>query len=136
VDALFGLLLLIIGTEQAEMQRELLDVPTQVDHVWDRLAECESGNWIDGGDRFEEGSARWYWGRPGTEIPPWGTRIHHGGLQFHPDTWGWVAPMVDLGHIEFAYDATREEQIRVAEKVLELQGWDAWPTCSRMLELQ
>lgn len=104
--------------------------------VWDDLADCESGNWIDGGSSFEENSVRWYWARPGTEVPPWGTRIHHGGLQFHPDTWNWVAPMVGLGHIKYAYDATREEQILVAEKVLELQGWGAWPTCAKKLGLR
>lgn len=104
--------------------------------VWDDLADCESGNWIDEEREFETGSARWYWARPGTEVPPWGTTIHHGGLQFHPDTWSWVAPMVGLGHIKYAYDATREEQILVAEKVLELQGWGAWPTCAKMLGLR
>jgi hypothetical protein len=108
----------------------------KVDTVWDRLAECESGNWIDGGASFERGSSRWYWGMPGTDVPPWGTRQFHGGLQFHPDTWAWVAPMVGLGHIEYAYDATREEQILVAEKVQHLQGWGAWPVCSRKVGLR
>lgn len=103
--------------------------------VWDDVADCESGNWIDGGESFELGSARWDWAAPGMVIPPWGTRIHHGGLQFHPSTWNWVAPMVGLGHIQYAYQATREEQILVAEKVLELQGWQAWPVCSRKLGL-
>lgn len=104
-----------------------------ISQTWLRLAECESGNWIDDGRDFESGSARWDWAKPGTEVPPWGTRIHHGGLQFHPDTWSWVAPMVGLGDIAFAYDATPEQQVEVAEKVLELQGWQAWPVCSRKL---
>lgn len=104
--------------------------------TWESLAECESGNWIDGGRAFEAGSARWDWAKPGTELPPWGTTIHHGGLQFLPSTWDWVAPMVGLGHIDYAYNATREEQIQVAEKVLELQGWGAWPVCSRKLNLR
>lgn len=112
------------------------DAVTQYDTVWDRLAECESGNWIDGGESFEEGSARWDWGKPGTDLPPWGTDIHHGGLQFYPGTWNWVAPMVDLGHIEYAYEATRQEQIVVAEKVQELQGWEAWPVCSEKMGLR
>ena len=105
------------------------------DTVWDRLAECESGNWLDNGTSFERGSARWAWGG-NDPIPPWGTAIHHGGLQFHPDTWNWVAPMVGLGHIDYAYEATREDQITVAERVLELQGWQAWPVCSRKLNLR
>lgn len=102
---------------------------------WGALADCESGNWVDGGQSFEEGSARWQWAKPGVDVPSWGTTIHHGGLQFHPDTWNWVAPMVGLGHVAYAYDATPQEQIRVAEKVQELQGWKAWPTCARMLGL-
>lgn len=101
--------------------------------VWDRLADCESGNWVDGGASFEEGSARWYWARPGTEVPPWGTTIHHGGLQFHPGTWD--AFKLD-GYPARAYDATREQQIAVAEIVLERQGWEAWPVCSRKIGLR
>jgi resuscitation-promoting factor RpfB len=97
---------------------------------WDQLADCESGNWIDGGASFEVGSARWYWAKPGTEVPPWGTTIHHGGLQFHPGTW---ASFKLEGYPEYAYDATREQQIAVAERVLAAQGWGAWPTCASKL---
>jgi len=108
--------------------------PQQVErNVWDRLADCESGNWIDGGTSFETGSARWYWARPGTEVPPWGTTIHHGGLQFHPGTWS--AYRLE-GYPQYAYNATREQQIAVAERVLAEQGWQAWPTCSRKLGLR
>ena len=103
-----------------------------VGEPWATLAECESGNWINGGTSFERGSARWDWPR---SLPPWGTTIHHGGLQFHPDTWSWVAPMVGLGHIRYAYQATPQEQVRVARKVLELQGFQTWPTCARKLGL-
>lgn len=115
--------------------------PPEVEHqitrtVWDDLADCESGNWIDGGASFGEGSARWDWAAPGTEIPPWGTTIHHGGLQFHPDTWSWVAPMVLDNPPEYAYEATREEQIEVGKKTKKLQGWGAWPVCSEKLELR
>jgi hypothetical protein len=107
--------------------------PAVGDTVWDRLAECESGNWINGGTSFERGSARWYWARPGTQVPPWGTTIHHGGLQFHPGTW--TAYRLD-GYPQFAYDATREQQIAVGERVLAAQGWGAWPTCARKLGLR
>jgi hypothetical protein len=119
--------------EQEETSEEVAALQSRDLERWHLLAECESGNWIDGGASFEAGSARWYWGRPGTEVPPWGTTIHHGGLQFHPDTWSWVAPMVGLGHIAYAYDAPIEGQILAAEKVLELQGWRAWPVCSKKL---
>jgi hypothetical protein len=103
--------------------------------VWDDLADCESGNWIDGGRSFQLGSARWDWAAPGSEVPPWGTTKHHGGLQFLPSTWDWVAPMVGVS-APYAYSASREEQIRVAEKTLELQGWGAWPVCARKLGLR
>lgn len=107
-----------------------------VGEPWATLADCESGDWLDGGTSFVPGSARWDWAAPGTTLPPWGTRIHHGGLQFHPATWNWVAPRVGLGHIRYAYEATPDEQVRVAEKVLALQGWRAWPVCSRKLGLR
>ena len=77
---------------------------------WDRLAECESGgNWsINTGNGY------------------------HGGLQFSPSTWN------GYGGQEFApyaYQASREEQIVVAERVLAGQGWGAWPSCSAQLGL-
>ena len=108
-----------------------------VGEPWATLAECESGNWINGGASFERGSARWDWAKPGTSVPPWGTRIHHGGLQHHPDTWRWVAG--DLGLLDrypYAYDAPPEVQVQVATEVQRRQGWRAWPTCARMMGLR
>lgn len=80
------------------------------DSDWDRLAQCESGgNWaINTGNGY------------------------HGGLQFHPQTWA------GHGGGEFAptaNQATREQQIAVAERVLASQGWGAWPACSSALGL-
>ncbi|HLU56756.1 MAG TPA: transglycosylase family protein [Pseudonocardia sp.] len=76
------------------------------DSAWDKLAQCESGGrWnINTGNGF------------------------YGGLQFTPSTWR------AFGGKEFApmaHQASREEQIVVAERVLAKQGWNAWPTCSR-----
>lgn len=55
---------------------------------------------------------------------------YYGGLQFAQSTWmdkqfrGYeFAPRADL--------ATEDEQIMVAERVLSVQGWGAWPVCSR-----
>ncbi|MBZ8176338.1 DUF3235 domain-containing protein [Corynebacterium poyangense] len=80
------------------------------DSDWDRLAQCESGgNWhINTGNGYS------------------------GGLQFSPSTWtahggGEFAPQ--------AHQATREQQIVVAERVLASQGWGAWPACSASLGL-
>ncbi|AKK02601.1 transglycosylase family protein [Corynebacterium epidermidicanis] len=80
------------------------------DSDWDRLAGCEAGgNWsINTGNGF------------------------HGGLQFSPSTWN------AYGGQEFApyaYQATREQQIAVGERVLAGQGWGAWPACSASLGL-
>jgi resuscitation-promoting factor RpfA len=79
--------------------------------VWDELAQCESsGNWhINTGNGF------------------------YGGLQFWHPTW------VDFGGTSFAPRAdlaSREQQIVVAERVLAVQGWGAWPACSRRLGLR
>ncbi|MBP2365451.1 LysM peptidoglycan-binding domain-containing protein [Pseudonocardia parietis] len=76
------------------------------DSTWDSLAQCEStGNWAaDTGNGYE------------------------GGLQFSPSTWK------AFGGGEYASSAsqaTRAEQIAVAEKVLAKQGWNAWPSCSK-----
>jgi resuscitation-promoting factor RpfA len=79
--------------------------------IWDDLAYCESGgDWaINTGNGY------------------------YGGLQFAQATW------VGLGGEEFAPRAdlaSREQQIVVAERVLAVQGWGAWPACSRRLGLR
>lgn len=79
--------------------------------VWDRVAQCESGQTWN------------YNGRSG----------YDGGLQFHPSTWRGFG---GRDFAEFAYQASREEQIIVAERVLDSQGWRAWPACSRKLGLR
>ncbi|MDR7233951.1 transglycosylase family protein [Agrococcus sp. BE272] len=72
------------------------------DATWDALAQCESGgNWsIDTGNGY------------------------YGGLQFSLSTWQ------AYGGSGNPADASREEQIRVAENTLAGQGWGAWPSCS------
>jgi hypothetical protein len=57
---------------------------------------------------------------------------YSGGLQFHPDTW------LRNGGAEFApmaYQASRDAQIVVGERIKARQGWTAWPGCSRKLGL-
>jgi len=77
--------------------------------IWDQLAMCESrGNWAHPGPRY------------------------HGGLQFHPGTWNSNKP---AGYPEYAWQASREQQIEVAVRVQARQGWRAWPTCARKLGL-
>ncbi|MFE1318821.1 transglycosylase family protein [Kitasatospora phosalacinea] len=74
--------------------------------TWDRVAQCESGgNWsINTGNGF------------------------YGGLQFTSSTWrafggGQYAARAD--------QASRAQQIAVAERVLASQGPGAWPVCSK-----
>ena len=83
--------------------------------VWDALARCEAGGRWD--------AVR----RSGDRI------LFSGGLQFTPRTWNAFKPD---GFPELAADATREQQIAVAERVLARQGWGAWPSCSSRLGLR
>jgi hypothetical protein len=78
--------------------------------VWDDLAECESGgNWaINTGNGY------------------------YGGLQFSYATWH------GYGGGEFAeypHQATREEQIVVAERLRAARGYAPWPACRVKLGL-
>jgi resuscitation-promoting factor RpfA len=80
------------------------------DSDWDRLAQCEAGgNWgINTGNGYQ------------------------GGLQFSPSTWNAHG---GGQYAATANQASREQQIVVAEKVLASQGWGAWPSCSSSLGL-
>jgi nucleoid-associated protein YgaU len=75
--------------------------------TWDAIAQCESsGNWhINTGNGY------------------------YGGLQFLPSTWE------AFGGSGSAADASKAQQIAVAERVLASQGWGAWPACSAKLGL-
>ncbi len=75
--------------------------------VWDRLAGCESsGRWdLDTGNGF------------------------YGGLQFTQDSWEMVGGSGQPHH------APREEQIRRAVALQDIQGWGAWPGCAAALGL-
>lgn len=79
---------------------------------WDMLAQCETGgNWST-----NTGNG------------------YGGGLQFaHTNSWSsWRS----FGGTEFSdnpWDATREQQIVVAERILASNGWKAWPGCANKL---
>lgn len=68
---------------------------------WDAVAQCESGgNWsANTGNGF------------------------YGGLQFKPSTWA------ANGGVGSPATASREQQIAVANRVLDTQGPGAWPKC-------
>src|SRR5262245_55838804 len=76
--------------------------------VWDRLAMCESsGNWaINTGNGF------------------------YGGLQFTLSSWRAV------GGSGMPHHASKAEQIARAKKLKAIQGWGAWPACSKKLGLR
>jgi resuscitation-promoting factor RpfA len=76
------------------------------DVQWDRVAHCESGdNWhINTGNGY------------------------YGGLQFSSSTW----TSYDTDNYASRADlATKSQQIVVADRVLNSQGWNAWPVCSK-----
>lgn len=92
--------------------------------IWDRLADCESGDWDRNGYPLP-GSRRWDYGLTFSHGD-----IFEGGLNFHPQTWDQYRSSSMPGH---AGNATRAQQIAIAEQVLADQGWGAWPVCSRKL---
>jgi resuscitation-promoting factor RpfA len=53
-------------------------------------------------------------------------------VQFSDETWDAYG---GERYASTADEATREQQIVIAEKVLDAQGWDAWPACSEELGL-
>ena len=71
---------------------------------WDRVAQCESGgNWsINTGNGY------------------------YGGLQFSASTW---AAYGGTAYAATANQASKSQQIAIAEKVLAGQGKGAWPSC-------
>ncbi|MCQ4607239.1 resuscitation-promoting factor [Corynebacterium pseudogenitalium] len=79
--------------------------------VWDTLAQCESGgNWsINTGNGY------------------------HGGLQFSASTW---AAYGGTQYAPTADQATREQQIAIAQKTQASQGWGAWPACTARMGLR
>lgn len=75
------------------------------DNTWNQIAQCESGgNWsINTGNGY------------------------YGGLQFSKQTWQ------AYGGDQYgatADQASKSQQIEIAEKVQSSQGWGAWPECS------
>lgn len=106
-----------------EVVAAAVDRVTAIDEpltVWLQLADCESGEW-DAEAIPKPGSARWGYG---TERS---TRFE-GGLHFAPQTWDAYRGPSMPAH---AGEASPVAQIVVAERVLDDQGWQAWPVCSR-----
>ncbi len=99
---------------QARIARSLdrgAQLPFGLPTVWDTVAQCEAG-----GDWSTNTGNGFYGGLQFTS----GTWLAHGGGEFAPS----------------AEQATRDQQIAVAERVLVDQGWRAWPACSLKLGLR
>lgn len=76
------------------------------DNVWDRVAQCESGgNW-----KINTGNG------------------YYGGLQFSASTW---RAFGGGSYADYAHQASKDQQIRVAQATLKVQGPGAWPVCSK-----
>ena len=94
----------IVGTASAAPSAPSVESTS----TWNELAHCEStGNWdADTGNGFK------------------------GGLQFTPSTWK------EFGGTQYAPSAdqaSKSEQIEIAKKVQDQQGWKAWPACTKKL---
>ena len=77
---------------------------------WDQLAQCEAGgNWATNTGNGFGGGLQFMHQRS------YSTWLSFGGSEFAPHPW----------------EASREQQIMIAEKVLASSGWKAWPGCSR-----
>ena len=109
------------SSAEPEPEPEPTSTPTHNGNVslatWDRLAECESNQtWdINTGNSF------------------------YGGLQFNKKSWDWAIEVG--GHTNkpaYPHNATRMQQITVAETLLEIHpaGWGAWPACTRALGIR
>ncbi len=100
-----GLMATAIAGALAVVPMAMSDATTASAHAdsvnWDAIAQCESGgNWS-----INTGNGA------------------YGGLQFKQATWS------ANGGAGSPATASRAEQIRVAENVLQTQGLKAWPTC-------
>ena len=102
---------IVRGTKKAEGNTGAAAPAVANGSVWDSIAQCESGGvWsINTGNGY------------------------HGGLQFNPGTW---AAYGGTAYAPTADQATREQQIAIAEKTQAAQGWGAWPACTAKLGLR
>jgi hypothetical protein len=86
------------------MAPQPVTVAASGDTIWDTLAQCESsGDWaINTGNGY------------------------YGGLQFSYATWHGYG---GGAYADYPHQATREEQIAVAERLRAARGYAPWPAC-------
>jgi len=95
-------------SEQPDEALVAVPTPEPAYGLWDRLAHCESSG------RWHLNTGNSYFGGLQEDLVFW---RRHGGLAY--------APRPDL--------ASRGAQIAVAQRGLAVQGWGAWPVCSRVI---
>ena len=105
---LASLLSLVEVGEEIPAEAFVASLPPERVAIWDALAHCEStSRWdINTGNGF------------------------YGGIQFTLSSWRAV------GGTGYPHEHSREEQIYRGELLLEIQGWRAWPGCTRKLGLR
>jgi hypothetical protein len=74
-------------------------------HRWARIAQCESGG------RWHINTGNGYFG----------------GLQISKSTWDGYG---GKKFAKFPHGASKRQQIKVAERIQNGQGWGAWPSCA------
>ncbi|MGG7569021.1 transglycosylase family protein [Streptomyces sirii] len=108
LSALRGLLFLLIATSVAYLLEVIPAQARTTSAKWEAVAACESGG------RWHIATGNGY----------------YGGLQFSATTWKQFG---GRRYAPFAHQASRASQVAIAEKVLKIQGWRAWPVCSRKM---
>lgn len=114
-EALTALTTTTTSPPSAAAQQAVPAASTPGDDRWDQLAMCETGgNWATNTGNGYGGGLQF------AHSATWSTWISYGGDAYAPNPW----------------DASREQQIAVAENVLARSGWKAWPGCASQLGLR
>ena len=94
----------LVGTPVPSPHKPVAAAPDSSGVDWDAVAQCESsGDWsINTGNGY------------------------YGGLQFSASTW---IAYGGAAYAPYANEASKEQQIIIAERVLKGQGIHAWPVC-------
>jgi len=102
----------IVPKQRQTVSKNVAVLENRNDHAdrWDQLAICETGgNWSANTGNGFGGGLQFMHQRS------YSTWLSFGGGEFAPHPW----------------EASREQQIDIAERVLADAGWRAWPGCSK-----
>lgn len=97
----------LVGTKEKPVVASATNSTPSSASAWNSVANCESsGNWgINTGNGY------------------------YGGLQINESNWNNYAPGLGIS-ADLPHQASADEQIAVAEKILAAQGWGAWGSCA------